>query len=371
MRVKLVDHPEHGLLRLVDDYYARRRAVVGGIVLASALILGQIAALRIDHSIVAYLVQMIISAVGFAYGLICAAWPNNPRQTTMGIVGGTAAFCLLALGGGLLMALVILLIAFVPAAAGGLPGVGGALLGILAVLLGGVAGTFMVVGTAAIICLAGFITLRIAAGSGIDDELVNQTLTAASNKKSFLPALSWLIGAALLAIAATSVLSMGTTRLLALNSSSAGMTELAVGLDYLVGFRDIGVTLASTGDATLSDLLAGLVTTLGVAFTLGLLLALPMAITARGLLIYMSIEGADFSVAHAASLRAVEEEEEPPPIDDDPDSLANLDLREAVQRPENWHPEGGRASNRELLQVKRRDTEVQLEERGSIPGLDD
>ena len=56
-----------------------------------------------------------------------------------------------------------------------------------------------------------------------------------------------------------------------------------------------------------------------------LLLALPMAITARGLLIYMSIEGADFSVAHAVSLRAFEEEEEePPPIDDDPDSLANV-----------------------------------------------
>mgnify|MGYP001248085827 FL=1 len=370
MRVKLVDHPEHGLQRLRDDYYARRRAIVGGIVLASALILGQIVSLRIDNHIVAYLAQMIISAVGFAYGLICAAWPNNPRQTTMGIVGGTAAFCLLALGGGLLMALVILLIAFVPAAAGSLPGIGGALLGILAVLFGGVAGTFMVVGTAVIICLAGFITLRIAAGAEIDDELVNQTMTAATNKKRFIPALSWLIGAALMAIAAVSVLNMGTTRLLNLSNDSAGMTELVVGLDYLVGFKDVGVALASTGNATLSDLLAGLVTTIGAAFTLGLLLALPMAITARGLLIYMSIEGADFSVAHAASLR-ITEEEEPPPIEEDPESLANLDLREAVQRPEGWHPEAGRASNRELLQVKRRDTEVQLEERGSIPGLDD
>jgi hypothetical protein len=148
------------------------------------------------------------------------------------------------------------------------------------------------------------------------------------------------------------------------------MTELAIGLDYLVGFRDVGVTLASTGSATLSDLLAGLVTTLGAAFMLGLLLALPMAITARSLLIYMGIEGADFSVAHASSLRSHEEEEEPPVLDD-PDSLSNLDLREAVQRPEGWHPEGGRASKQELLQVKRRDVEVNLEERGSIPGLDD
>ena len=185
MRVKLVDHPEHGLLRLRDDYYARRRAIVGGIVLASALILGQIVALRIDNSIVAYLAQMILSALGFAYGLICAAWPNNPRQTTMGIIGGTAAFCLLALGGGLLMALVILLIAFVPAAAGSLPGAGGALLGVLAVLLGGVAGTFMVVGTAVIICLAGFITLRIAAGADIMIAFLSPRIK--SSKLIFLP----------------------------------------------------------------------------------------------------------------------------------------------------------------------------------------
>lgn len=370
MRVKLVDHPEHGILRLRDDYYARRRAIVGGIVLASAVILGQIAALRIDNTVISPLVQMAISALGFAYGLICAAWPNNPRQTGMGIIGGTVAFCLLALVGGLIMALVILLIAFVPAAAGGLPGIGGALLGTLAVMLGGVAGAVMVVGTAAVVSLAGFVTLRVAAGAELDDALLNETVRAATDKKRFIPALSWLIGAALMAIAATSVLNMGTTRLLALNSSSAGMTELAIGLDYLVGFRDVGVTLASTGSATLSDLLAGLVTTLGAAFMLGLLLALPMAITARSLLIYMGIEGADFSVAHASSLRSHEEEEEPPVLED-PDSLANLDLREAVQRPEGWHPEGGRASKQELLQVKRRDVEVNLEERGSIPGLDD
>ena len=59
------------------------------------------------------------------------------------------------------------------------------------------------------------------------------------------------------------------------------------------------------------------------------ILALPMASTARSLLIYMGIEGADFSVAHASSLRSHEEEE--PPVLEDPDSLANLDLREAVQ----------------------------------------
>ena len=371
MRVKLVDHPEHGILRLRDDYYARRRAILGGIVLASALILGQIAALRIDNTFLSPVIQMGISALGFAYGLICAAWPNNPRQTGMGIVSGTAALCLLSLGGGLIMALVILLIAFVPAAAGGLPGIGGALLGTLAVMLGGVAGAIMVVGTAAIISLAGFVTLRVAAGAELDDALLNETMNTATDRKRFVPALSWLISAALLAIAATSVLNMGTTRLLALNSSSAGMTELAVGLDYLVGFRDVGVALASTGSATLSDLLAGLVTTMGAAFMLGLLLALPMAITARSLLIYMGIEGADFSVAHASSLRNQGDDEEVPPVLDDPESLANLDLRDAVKRPEGWHPEGGRASKSELLQVKRRDTEVSLEERGSIPNLDD
>ena len=110
---------------------------------------------------------------------------------------------------------------------------------------------------------------------------------------------------------------------------------------------------------------------MGAAFMLGLLLALPMAITARSLLIYMGIEGADFSVAHASSLRNQDDDEEVPPVLDDPESLANLDLRDAVQRPEGWHPEGGRASQRELLQVKHRDAEVSLEERGSIPSLDD
>ena len=371
MRVQLVDHKEHGLLRLRDDYYARRRALLGGIVLASALICGQIAAIRIDNAIVATLVQIIIGAAGFAYGLICAAWPNNPRQTTMGIVGGTGAFCLLALGGGLVMALLILLIAFIPAAVSGIPAVGGALLGTLAVLLGGLAGTIMVVGSAAVICLAGFVTLRVAAGSELDDALLNDTVSVATDKKRFYPVLGWLIGAALLAIAASAVLSMGTTRLLSLNSASGGMGELAAGLDYLIGYSNVGITLASTGSATLSDLLAGTMTVIATAFVLGLLVAVPLAITARSLVIYMHIEGADFTVAHAASLRVSDEEDEPPPVTDDPESLANLDLREAVQRPEGWHPEAGRASERELLKVKRRDTEIELEERGSFPGLDD
>jgi len=371
MRVLLVDHKEHGLLRLRDDYFARRRALLGGIVLATALIASQVAAMRIDNAIVATLIQIVVGAAGFAYGLICAAWPNNPRQTAMGILGGTGAFCLLALGGGLVMALLILLIAFVPAAVGGIPGVGGALLGTLAVMLGGLAGTVMVVGSAAVICLAGFITLRVAAGADLDDALLNDTVSVATDKARFYPVLGWLISAALLAIAASAVLSMGTTRLLSLNSASGGMGELATGLDYLVGYRDVGITLASTGSASLSDLLAGLMTVIATAFVLGLLLALPLAITARSLVIYMGIEGADFSVAHAASLRVTEEEEAPPPVHDDPESIANLDLRDAVQRPEGWHPEAGRATKRELLEVKRRDTEMELEERGSFPGLDD
>jgi hypothetical protein len=371
MLVKLIDHQEHGLIHLRDDYYARRRAIVGGIVLASALLLGQIIAVRIDNALVGTLVQVIISAVGFSYGLICAAWPNDPRQTAIGIAGGTSAFCLLALAGGLLLAAIVFLIAFVPAAVGDIPSVGGALLGVLAVLLGGLAGSVMVVGSAVVLCLAGFITLRVAAGAELDDALLNEVIEAAGDKKRFLPALGCLIGAGLLAISGIAVLNMGTGQLLSLNSNSSGMTELAVGLRYLVDYRDIGIVLASTGSAQVMDLLAGILTVVATAFMLGLLLALPLAIAARSLLIYMGIGGADFSVAHAASIAHSGEEEEPPPVTEDPESLSNLDLREAIKRPESWHAEGGRATKRELLQVKRRDQEAELESRDAIPGFDD
>ena len=80
------------------------------------------------------------------------------------------------------------------------------------------------------------------------------------------------------------------------------MSELASGLDYLLGFSDVGIALASEGSASLSDLLAGVLTAAAAALALGALLALP-AVTARSLLIYMRIGGADFSVAHAASVR--------------------------------------------------------------------
>ena len=107
IRAQLVEHPEHGILRLRDDYYARQRALIGGVILAGALILGQILAQRIGENVFAQLTQMVVSAAGLAYGLIYAAWPNNPRQTSLAVAGGTGALCLLTLAGGLLVMVLI------------------------------------------------------------------------------------------------------------------------------------------------------------------------------------------------------------------------------------------------------------------------
>ena len=63
IRAQLVEHPEHGILRLRDDYYARQRALIGGVILAGALILGQILAQRIGENVFAQLTQMVVSAV--------------------------------------------------------------------------------------------------------------------------------------------------------------------------------------------------------------------------------------------------------------------------------------------------------------------
>ena len=52
------------------------------------------------------------------------------------------------------------------------------------------------------------------------------------------------------------------------------MSELASGLDYLLGFSDVGIALASEGSASLSDLLAGVLTAATAALALGALLAL-------------------------------------------------------------------------------------------------
>ncbi|MEE2835770.1 MAG: hypothetical protein VYB65_07105 [Myxococcota bacterium] len=386
IRAQLVEHPEHGILRLRDDYYARQRALIGGVILAGALILGQILAQRIGENVFAQLTQMVVSAAGLAYGLIYAAWPNNPRQTSLAVAGGTGALCLLTLAGGLLVMVLISVIGFLPSIAGGLPSIGGALLGVFSVLLGSVVGALMVAGGVLIVCLAGFITLRIAAGGQLDDELINETIDAVKDKTLFIPAVSWITVATLLAIAAVAILYLGTTRLFAEASASSGMSELASGLDYLLGFSDVGITLASEGSASLSDLLAGVLTAAAAALALGALLALPLAVTARSLLIYMRIGGADFSVAHAASVRArpqrtmepvvvadEEIEDELPPIADDEESLANLDLREAIQRPEGWDHETGHTapSEPEPLQIASTGTEVELEQRGAIPRVDE
>ena len=121
-----------------------------------------------------------------------------------------------------------------------------------------------------------------------------------------------LVGAALLAIAGAAVITVGTQTLLDLNSGSRGMGDLGAGLYYLLGIQDVGVLIASTGNVDLTGLVAGIVTVIAAAFVLGLLLAAPLAIAARGILIHMRVADADFSVAHAASLRTKNTEKAEP-----------------------------------------------------------
>ena len=125
------------------------------------------------------------------------------------MAGGTGALCLLTLAGGLLVMVLISVIGFLPSIAGGLPSIGGALLGVFSVLLGSVVGALMVAGGVLIVCLAGFITLRIAAGGQLDDELINETIGAVKDKTRFIPAVSWITAATLLAIAAVAILYSG------------------------------------------------------------------------------------------------------------------------------------------------------------------
>ena len=87
MLADLIDHPEHGLTRLRGDFYAQRRAVSGGIILASALLLGMVLAQIVGGSI-GRIAQIALTATGFSFALITAAWPNNPRQAPLGVIGG-------------------------------------------------------------------------------------------------------------------------------------------------------------------------------------------------------------------------------------------------------------------------------------------
>ena len=113
IRAQLVEHPEHGILRLRDDYYARQRALIGGVILAGALILGQILAQRIGENVFAELTQMVVSAAGLLVQRSAAA--DNPRQTSLAVAGGTGALCLLTLAGGLLVMVLISVIGFLRA----------------------------------------------------------------------------------------------------------------------------------------------------------------------------------------------------------------------------------------------------------------
>jgi len=335
----LINHPEHGLVRLRDDYYARRRALLGGTILAAAVIVAQVLKMRFGiNPITAGLIQAVTICFGFALALIHAAWVNNPRQTVTSVMVGTFTGVLLAFGGALIAGLLVVVVALLPSMVGGLPTIGGALMGFLGVALGGIAGIIMVLGAAAVTVLTGYITLRVAAGADVDDELVNAAIRAAGSRIQFVPTMVVAVAASLIATAASGVVAMGTNSLLKANVKSEGIGDLAGGLEYLFGLNNVGVTVASTGTTDINGLIAGVVTAIGAALVFGTILALPLAMTARSILIFLQIDDADMTVAHAISLRVREEAVEEPPPAEEPADPNNPDLSEFVQRPDGWRP---------------------------------